>query len=208
MRQLLPGVSVRLDGTAAASSTTIAAVGASVLVFATALPDDGLTLTSCYLARSDRARRLPLASQSRQREPRAAHTAHGEAARHPGRRVPTRPRERSARAGGRRHSDRSQRRRRRGHAFMRHRRLGPSHPWLALVAETARVVRERTRSGRSHCRATLRDVLGPVAIQPASRQFRACARRVSRGHRPPRRPPAPPPPGRSDVQNAFTTKRS
>jgi len=55
MRQLLPGVSVRLDETAAAGSTTIAAVGASVLVFATALPDHGLTLTSCYLARSDHA---------------------------------------------------------------------------------------------------------------------------------------------------------
>lgn len=55
MRQPLPGVSVRLDGTAAACSTTIAAVGASVLIVATALPGHGMTLTSCYLARSDGA---------------------------------------------------------------------------------------------------------------------------------------------------------
>ena len=55
MRQPLPGVSVRLDETATASSTTIAAVGASVLVLATPLPHQGLTLTSCYLARSDGA---------------------------------------------------------------------------------------------------------------------------------------------------------
>jgi hypothetical protein len=55
MRQPLPGVTVRLDGTTALSSTTIAAVGASVLVIATTLPEHALTLTSTYLVRSDGA---------------------------------------------------------------------------------------------------------------------------------------------------------
>ena len=55
MREPLAGVTMRLDGTATPSSTTIAAVGGSVLVLATAAPRLPLTLTSCYLARSDGA---------------------------------------------------------------------------------------------------------------------------------------------------------
>jgi hypothetical protein len=55
MRQPLAGVAVRLDGTVTPSSTTIATVGGCVLVLATAAPRLLLTLTSCYLARSDGA---------------------------------------------------------------------------------------------------------------------------------------------------------
>jgi hypothetical protein len=55
MRQPLAGVSMRLDGTLTPTTTTIAAVGGSVLVLATAAPALPLTLTSCYLARSDGA---------------------------------------------------------------------------------------------------------------------------------------------------------
>src|SRR3954447_13476738 len=55
MREPLAGVSVRLDGALTPTSTTIAAIGGSVLVLATAAPDLPLTLTSCYLARSDGA---------------------------------------------------------------------------------------------------------------------------------------------------------
>jgi hypothetical protein len=55
MRQPLPGVTVRLDGTTALSSSTIAAVGASVLVIATTLPEHAIALTSAYLVRSDGA---------------------------------------------------------------------------------------------------------------------------------------------------------
>ena len=55
MREPLAGVTVRLDGTPTPSTTTIAAVGGSVLVLATAAPALPLALTSCYLARSDAA---------------------------------------------------------------------------------------------------------------------------------------------------------
>src|SRR3954447_12217290 len=55
MRQPLAGVSVRLDGALTPTTTTIAAIGGSVLVLATAAPQLPLTLTSCYLARTDRA---------------------------------------------------------------------------------------------------------------------------------------------------------
>lgn len=55
MRQPLPGVTVRLDDTTAPSSTTIAAVGAHVLVIDTAIPEHALALTSSYLVRSDGA---------------------------------------------------------------------------------------------------------------------------------------------------------
>src|SRR4051812_47411971 len=53
MREPLAGVSVRLDGTPTPTTTTIAAVGGAVLVLATTAPALPLTLTSCYLARSD-----------------------------------------------------------------------------------------------------------------------------------------------------------
>src|SRR3954454_22905716 len=55
MREPLAGVSVRLDGALTPTSTTIAAIGGSVLVLATAAPELPLALTSCYLARSDGA---------------------------------------------------------------------------------------------------------------------------------------------------------
>ena len=55
MREPLAGVTVRLDGTPTPSTTTIAAIGGSVLVLATAVPALPLALTSCYLARSDAA---------------------------------------------------------------------------------------------------------------------------------------------------------
>jgi len=55
MREPLAGVTVRIDDTPAAASTTIAAVGSNVLVLATVVPARALTLTSCYLARSDAA---------------------------------------------------------------------------------------------------------------------------------------------------------
>src|SRR3954464_12841797 len=55
MREPLAGVTVRLDGTPTPTPTTIAATGGSVLVLATAAPALPLTLTSCYLARSDGA---------------------------------------------------------------------------------------------------------------------------------------------------------
>src|SRR5215213_5804785 len=55
MRQPLPGVSLRLNGTLTPTTTTIAAIGGSVLVLATAAPALPLALTSCYLARSDGA---------------------------------------------------------------------------------------------------------------------------------------------------------
>src|SRR3954463_4267721 len=55
MREPLAGVPVRLDGTPTPTTTTIAATGGSVLVLATTAPALPLTLTSCYLARSDNA---------------------------------------------------------------------------------------------------------------------------------------------------------
>jgi hypothetical protein len=55
MREPLAGVSVRLGGRLTPTTTTIAAVGGSVLVLATAAPALPLALTSCYLARSDGA---------------------------------------------------------------------------------------------------------------------------------------------------------
>jgi hypothetical protein len=55
MREPLAGVTVCLDGTPTPTTTTIAAVGGAVLVLATAAPALPLTLTSCYVARSDGA---------------------------------------------------------------------------------------------------------------------------------------------------------
>src|SRR4051812_7039751 len=55
MREPLAGVSVRLDGALTPTTTTMAAIGGSVLVLATAAPDLPHALTSCYLARSDGA---------------------------------------------------------------------------------------------------------------------------------------------------------
>ena len=55
MREPLTGVTVVVGGTPVPGSTTIAAVGAYVLVLATALPDHALTLTSSYLVRQDGA---------------------------------------------------------------------------------------------------------------------------------------------------------
>jgi hypothetical protein len=55
MRQPLTGITVRVDGTPVAASTTIAALGANVLVFSSAVPERASALTSCYLARSDAA---------------------------------------------------------------------------------------------------------------------------------------------------------
>jgi hypothetical protein len=55
MREPLAGVTVHINHTPALASTTIAAVGANVLVLATAVPQHATTLTSCYLARSDAA---------------------------------------------------------------------------------------------------------------------------------------------------------
>jgi hypothetical protein len=55
MRELLAGVNVRIDDVSVGASTTIAAVGGNVLVLVTALPARALTLTSCFLARSDAA---------------------------------------------------------------------------------------------------------------------------------------------------------
>jgi hypothetical protein len=55
MRAPLAGVTVSLDATVAPSSTTVATVGASVLVLATTLPEHAVVLTSSYLACSDGA---------------------------------------------------------------------------------------------------------------------------------------------------------
>jgi len=51
MREPVPDFTVRLDGAPVAGSTTIAAAGGYVLVIASALPAQALTLTSCYLGR-------------------------------------------------------------------------------------------------------------------------------------------------------------
>jgi hypothetical protein len=51
LRDPLPGVTVLMDGTPTPGSTMIAGIGAYVLVIATALPDQAVTLTSCYLGR-------------------------------------------------------------------------------------------------------------------------------------------------------------
>ncbi len=55
MREPLAGITVRVDGAPIGASTTIAAVGANVLVLTSAVPERATTLTSCYLARSDAA---------------------------------------------------------------------------------------------------------------------------------------------------------
>jgi hypothetical protein len=55
MRESLTGVTVRVDDNEVAGSTTIAAVGAYVLVLTTALPDHALTLASSYLISTDGA---------------------------------------------------------------------------------------------------------------------------------------------------------
>src|SRR3954447_10340392 len=55
MRAPLTGITVRVDGTPIAASTTIAAVGANVLLLTSAIPGRATTLPSCYLARSDAA---------------------------------------------------------------------------------------------------------------------------------------------------------
>src|SRR4051794_31615793 len=55
MREPLAGVSVRRDGALTPTTTTIAAVGGSVLVLASAAPELPLPLPSCYPARSDGA---------------------------------------------------------------------------------------------------------------------------------------------------------
>lgn len=55
MREPLTGITVQHDGTPIAASTTIAALGANVLVLTSAVPERATTLTSCYLARSDAA---------------------------------------------------------------------------------------------------------------------------------------------------------
>jgi hypothetical protein len=55
MREPLTGITVRVDGTPITASTTIAALGANVLVLSSAVPERASALTSCYLARSDAA---------------------------------------------------------------------------------------------------------------------------------------------------------
>jgi hypothetical protein len=55
MREPLAGLTIQIDDTEVAASTTIAAVGAAVLILATAIPERAISLTSCYLARSDAA---------------------------------------------------------------------------------------------------------------------------------------------------------
>jgi hypothetical protein len=52
MREPLAGVTVRLDGTPTSGSTTLNAAGGNVLVCATALPDQALSLTSAYVLNS------------------------------------------------------------------------------------------------------------------------------------------------------------
>lgn len=49
-RVTLTGVDLTIDGQPQRSSTSVGAVGACAVVVATALPDRGITLTSCYLA--------------------------------------------------------------------------------------------------------------------------------------------------------------
>lgn len=49
-RVALSAISLTLDGEPERSSTTVGAVGAYAVVVATALPQRGVTLTSCYLA--------------------------------------------------------------------------------------------------------------------------------------------------------------
>lgn len=49
-RVTLTAVDVTIDGQPQASSTSIGTLGAYAVVVATALPDHGITLTSCYLA--------------------------------------------------------------------------------------------------------------------------------------------------------------
>lgn len=55
MREPLAGVTVHIAGSRVPSSTTIATVGGSVLVLATALPKHAVILTSCYLVALDGA---------------------------------------------------------------------------------------------------------------------------------------------------------
>jgi hypothetical protein len=49
MREPLAGITIRLNGTLMPGSTTLNAVGGKVLVCATALPDQALSLTSAYV---------------------------------------------------------------------------------------------------------------------------------------------------------------
>lgn len=49
VRHELPDVTIAIEGSAQRSSSTIATVGGYVVAVATALPDAGITLTSCYL---------------------------------------------------------------------------------------------------------------------------------------------------------------
>jgi len=49
-RLTLPSITLVIDGDPEHSSTTIGTVGGYAVVVATALPDRGVTLTSCYLA--------------------------------------------------------------------------------------------------------------------------------------------------------------
>ena len=49
MRLELPDVAITVSGAPRRSSSTIATVGGYVVVVATALPDAGVTLTSCYV---------------------------------------------------------------------------------------------------------------------------------------------------------------
>ena len=55
MRVPLLGITLRLDGIAVHSSSTVATVGAQALVLASTAPELALTLTSTYLAGSDGA---------------------------------------------------------------------------------------------------------------------------------------------------------
>jgi hypothetical protein len=53
MRQTLDDIAVAIASTVETSSTTIATVGAYVVVVATTLPDRAIGLTSCYLGELD-----------------------------------------------------------------------------------------------------------------------------------------------------------
>jgi hypothetical protein len=53
VRHELPDLTIAIAGTPQRSSTTIATVGAYVVVVATALPGHAVTLTSCYLGQLD-----------------------------------------------------------------------------------------------------------------------------------------------------------
>jgi hypothetical protein len=54
VRQALDDITVAIGSTIETSSTTIATVGAYVVVVATTLPDRAIGLTSCYLGELDR----------------------------------------------------------------------------------------------------------------------------------------------------------